>query len=170
MGILRGKTPEMVRKEVWPHFLAYNLIRTVMAQAARQYDLEPRQISFKGTVQTLAAFMPQALTAPVEALPDLANAILAAIATHQVADRPDRFEPRARKRRYDNFMHLQHPRHLAKARLLKGICDSLSDIRCHIIFHNPGKQRAGTDAARTFTASAVATIMVETVTLRRLKR
>ncbi|MBF0352146.1 MAG: transposase [SAR324 cluster bacterium] len=36
MGILRCKTPEMVRKEVWVHLLAYNLIRTVMAQAAYQ--------------------------------------------------------------------------------------------------------------------------------------
>src|SRR5207237_3512768 len=37
MSILRGKTPPMVRKELWAHFLAYNLIRTVMAQAARQH-------------------------------------------------------------------------------------------------------------------------------------
>src|SRR5262249_49499225 len=29
MRELRGKTPEMVRKEVWAHALAYNLVRTV---------------------------------------------------------------------------------------------------------------------------------------------
>jgi IS4 transposase len=34
MDVLRCKTPELVRKEVWMHVLAYNLIRTVMAQAA----------------------------------------------------------------------------------------------------------------------------------------
>src|SRR5262249_5339401 len=34
MRELRCKTPELVRKEVWTHILAYNLIRTVMAQAA----------------------------------------------------------------------------------------------------------------------------------------
>ena len=33
MDVLRCKTPELVRKEVWTHILAYNLIRTVMAQA-----------------------------------------------------------------------------------------------------------------------------------------
>ena len=27
MGELRGKTPDMVRKEVWAHVLAYNLKR-----------------------------------------------------------------------------------------------------------------------------------------------
>jgi hypothetical protein len=30
MDVLRGKTPEMVRKEIWAHLLAYNLLRTVM--------------------------------------------------------------------------------------------------------------------------------------------
>ena len=34
MDVLRCKTPELVRKEIWAHVLAYNLIRTVMAQAA----------------------------------------------------------------------------------------------------------------------------------------
>jgi hypothetical protein len=123
MGILRGKAPAMVRKELWAHLLAYNLIRTVMAQAARQHHLRPRQISFKGAVQTLLAFAPQVLAAAPAALPALARRVLAALAAHRVADRPDRCEPRARKRRYDNFMHLLRPRAEAKALLLKGIWD-----------------------------------------------
>ena len=36
MDVLRCKTPELVRKEIWTHILAYNLIRTIMAQAADQ--------------------------------------------------------------------------------------------------------------------------------------
>jgi IS4 transposase len=32
MDILRCKTPELVRKEIWTHLLAYNLIRTIIAQ------------------------------------------------------------------------------------------------------------------------------------------
>lgn len=122
MSILRGKSPEMVRKELWAHFLAYNLIRTVIAQAARKHDLQPREISFKGALQTLVAFAPHVLVARPDDLPGLAERILAAIAQHRVADRPDRYEPRARKRRYDNFMHLQRPRAEAKARLAKGRC------------------------------------------------
>ena len=58
MDILRCKTPELVRKELWTHILAYNLIRTVMAQAASKHGIEPRSISFKGAVQTLEAFQP----------------------------------------------------------------------------------------------------------------
>jgi len=58
MGELRGKTPEMVRKEVWAHVLGYNRVRAVMAQAAAGHDLPPRSISFTGAMQALEAFRP----------------------------------------------------------------------------------------------------------------
>ena len=58
MDMLRCKTPELVRKEIWTHILAYNLIRTIMAQAATKHSVEPRSISFKGAIQTLEAFQP----------------------------------------------------------------------------------------------------------------
>jgi hypothetical protein len=58
MDVLRCKTPGLIRKELWTHILAYNLIRTVMAQAAINHHMEPRTISFKGTIQTLEAFQP----------------------------------------------------------------------------------------------------------------
>jgi hypothetical protein len=48
MDILRCQTPEMVRKEIWAHLLAYNLLRTVMAVAAAEHGIEPREVSFKG--------------------------------------------------------------------------------------------------------------------------
>ena len=48
MDILRCKTPEMVHKEIWTHLLAYNLLRTVIAVAANEEDIEPRKVSFKG--------------------------------------------------------------------------------------------------------------------------
>ena len=38
MEILRCKTPELVRKEIWAHILAYNLIRTIIAQAATKHS------------------------------------------------------------------------------------------------------------------------------------
>ena len=59
MDILRCKTPEMVEKEIWAHLLAYNLLRTVMAVAASENDVEPREISFKGAKQVLTAFAPK---------------------------------------------------------------------------------------------------------------
>lgn len=53
MEMLRTKSPEMVRKEVAMHFLAYNLIRGIMAEAARVEEIKPRMISFKGSVHTV---------------------------------------------------------------------------------------------------------------------
>lgn len=48
MDVVRCKTPDLVRKEIRTHLLAYNLIRTVMAQAADKHDVPPRTLSFKG--------------------------------------------------------------------------------------------------------------------------
>ena len=59
MDVLRCKTPEMVHKEIWAHLLAYNLLRTVMAVAANENGIEPRQVSFKGAKQAVTAFAPK---------------------------------------------------------------------------------------------------------------
>jgi hypothetical protein len=56
MDVLRGKTPDMVRKEVWAHLLAYNLIRKVMAQAAEVHGKNPRKMSFKLAQQSIESF------------------------------------------------------------------------------------------------------------------
>ena len=49
--VLRCLTPQMVEKELWVHLLAYNLIRLLMAQAALDARVHPRQLSFKHAVQ-----------------------------------------------------------------------------------------------------------------------
>ena len=121
MDILRCKTPELVRKEIWTHVLAYNLIRTIIAQAANQHHIEPRTISFKGAMQTLEAFQPQIATQgdrDVLHRRSLYQALLNAVATHRVADRPDRFEPRQRKRRPKKFEYLMKPRNELKREVL----------------------------------------------------
>jgi hypothetical protein len=114
MDILRGKTPDIVRKEIWMHLLAYNLIRTVMAQAALAHDINPRTISFKAALQTLEAFRPGLLEASRDALRSLIEEVIHAIVTHRVGQRPNRYEPRARKRRPKQYPLLQHRRTAAR--------------------------------------------------------
>jgi hypothetical protein len=114
MDILRCKTPDMVHKEIWTHLLAYNLLRTVMAVAANENDIEPRQVSFKGAKQALTAFAPKIEAARAEARPPLIDAMLTTIAYHRVGNRPGRWEPRARKRRPKPAARLTQPRHIAK--------------------------------------------------------
>jgi len=124
MSELRCKTPELVRKEIWTHLLAYNLVRTIMAQAAARHDVVPRSISFKGSLQTLEAFQP---LIELRADRDVAYRIrlyqhlLDAIAMHRVADRPDRYEPRLKKHRRNNYDYLTKPRGEIKRKMAKGL-------------------------------------------------
>ena len=114
MDVLRGKTPEMVRKEVWALLLAYNLIRAVMARAALDLGCPPRWLSFKGALQAVRAFAERLLTATAAGLAELHTWLLIVIGSHQVADRPDRAEPRARKRRPKDYPHLHCSRDEAR--------------------------------------------------------
>jgi hypothetical protein len=124
MDVLRCKTPELVRKELWTHVLAYNLIRTIVAQAATKHGIDPRTISFKGAVQTLEAFQP-VIALQGEHNPAfrrvLYEHLLDAIAIHRVADRPDRYEPRRRKRRPKPYDRLMKPRWKAKRDMWNGV-------------------------------------------------
>lgn len=126
MDVLRCKTPELVRKEFWTHILAYNLIRTIAAQAAVKHGIEPRTISFKGTVQTLEAFQPviALLGGRSTAFRGILYAyLLTAIANHRVADRPDRYEPRLRKRRPKHYGFLRKPRPDTKRDMRNGLLE-----------------------------------------------
>jgi hypothetical protein len=122
MDVLRCKTPELVRKEIWTHVLAYNLIRTVMAQAATIEGVEPRSISFKATLQVLEAFRPliaYRAHCGADYQEELYEQLLGAIAVHRVADRPDRFEPRMTKKGPRGYESLKRPRREIKLRMLK---------------------------------------------------
>jgi len=123
MGELRCKTPELVRKEVWAHILAYNLIRTVMAQAAARHDISPRSISFTGAMQTLEAFQPLLELGATDDAGRLRlyRDLLDAIASHRVGERPDRYEPRLKKRRRNYYDWLTEPRAKIKRKMAKGV-------------------------------------------------
>jgi hypothetical protein len=122
MDVLRCKTPELVRKEIWTHVIAYNLIRTIMAQSCRRAGIQPRQISFKATVQTLEAFQPLIAVRSCRGLSyrvQMYEQIIDAIAVHQVGNRPGRIEPRLRKRRFKKYDYMMKPRNETKLEILK---------------------------------------------------
>lgn len=112
MDVLRCRTPDMVRKEVWAHLLAYNLIRTAMAQVAVSAGRTPRALSVAGTVQALAAL------AAVLGTADGYAAFVRVVLAYRVGNRPDRVEPRARKRRPKPYPPLAVPRAHARRRLI----------------------------------------------------
>jgi hypothetical protein len=120
MELLLTKSPEMVRKEVATHLLASNLIRGIMAEAARAAEVKPRRLSFKGSLHTVRAFeeVPRYDPARIEA--DLPR-LLSLIGKKRVGDRPDRSEPRAVKRRPKPHPLLRMPRAKAKRLIKRGI-------------------------------------------------
>src|SRR5262249_59994287 len=56
MDVLRCQSPEIVVKEIGMHLLAYNLIRGVIAEAAKAHGRGPRRGSFTGAWQPMKAF------------------------------------------------------------------------------------------------------------------
>lgn len=125
MDVLRCETPAMVEKEIWMHVLAYNLIRGLMVRAAEAHGKEPRSLSFKGALQALGAFREGLQWARGRRRRRLWEAMLRAIASYEVGDRPGRVEPRAIKRRPKKQKLLTEPRGQARERLLnKKTCKS----------------------------------------------
>jgi hypothetical protein len=122
MDILRGQTPEMVRKEIWAHLLAYNLIRGQMAAAAREAHVYPVQLSFKGAVQAVTEFAGWLWTASADQLAAVCQRLREVIASYQLEERPNRSEPRQRKRRPKAYPFLKEPRRKKGTRLAERTC------------------------------------------------
>jgi DDE family transposase len=115
MDVLRCKTPEMVRKEIWCHMLAYNLLRGTMVESAKRNDVLPRQLSVKGAMQAIESFTPAMMA--IERSEELYAAMLTTVSAHRVGNRPGRQEPRFKKRRPAWGEYMTIPRHLSRRRL-----------------------------------------------------
>lgn len=111
MDLLRTRTPDMVYRELWAYMLAYNLIRTLMWDAADRKRLQPLRLSFKGTIQEMRALWPHSSARAGKDMTAFYEALLRAITYHKVPLRPGRTEPRLRKRRPKNYSLLGAPRH-----------------------------------------------------------
>src|SRR4051794_26507121 len=116
MGVLRGKTPAMVRQGIWGPFLGYKLIRGAMANAANIHGMLPRELSLQGARQTVAGFRAELSQADGELTVVLRTVALRAIASHRVGDRPDRVEPRVVKRRPKAYPRMHESRQNFKKR------------------------------------------------------
>jgi len=111
MDVLSCQTPRMNEKEVWVHLLAYNLTRLLMAQAAVSADVNPRQLSFKHTVQMWMEWIARGLSTE----PKRHNsALFRLIAQIRVGNRPGRIEPRMKKRRPKSYPWLKVSRAQAR--------------------------------------------------------
>ena len=114
MEMLSAKTPEMARKELWVHLLAYNLLRSVMEQAARQVHYERHRLSLQGTRQHFLQMIPLLATTHKAARQRLYSHLIEDIANDKLPVRPNRHEPRVVKRRPKSFPRMKQPRSVLK--------------------------------------------------------
>jgi hypothetical protein len=120
MSELSCLTPEMLRAEIWAHWLSYNLARLVAAQAALSRGWQPRQVSFTAVRANLESFSQALSSSGGEKWAKTVRQLWRAITAHQVADRPERSEPREKKRRAKNkYQPLRQPRQQRRAELLR---------------------------------------------------
>ena len=121
LEVLRCKTPEMVRQELWTGLLVYNLIRQSILQSAHESDRQPDQLSFTATMQMLANSWLLAAVV-VDENGDAADPLIRLRVihggSHRVGNRPNRVEPRAVKRRPKPHPLLTKPRAQAQADLV----------------------------------------------------
>jgi len=103
MDVLRCKSEDGVRKELAMFCLVYNLVRAVMLEASRRQEVPVGRISFADALKWMRH------ARPGQAMPELIV----------VPYRPDRVEPRCKKRRPKEYDLMSKPRKLLKDRLKK---------------------------------------------------
>lgn len=113
MDYLSCLTPEMVHKEIQMHFIAYNLLRALMVEAALTTDVPLDRLSFKGTLDAARQYSLALGKMPIShrrRRRTLYAEMLATIAGAPVPDRPNRREPRCQKRRPKPYPFMTRPR------------------------------------------------------------
>jgi hypothetical protein len=102
MDVLHCQTEEGVMKELTAFAIVYDLVRLVMLEAGRRQGVPPGRISFVDALRWLSSSpagtpLPRFVVNP---------------------ERPDRVEPRSKKRRDKKFPYMKQPRQLLRQRLL----------------------------------------------------
>jgi len=103
MDVLRCKSEQGVRKELAVFTLVYNLVRAVMLEASRRQQVPVSRISFADAYKWLRHARPGERLPPLIVNPR----------------RPDRIEPRCRKRRPKQYDLMNQPRSVLRKRLKK---------------------------------------------------
>jgi hypothetical protein len=118
LEMFRCKTPTGCRKELWVGLLLYNLIRTVMLDAALRYKICMSRLSFKSALNGVTESI-------IGKLVNLSPVIAYEIVIRNIADalnpyRPNRVEPRKLKRRPKNYGLLTRPRQIERELIIIG--------------------------------------------------
>jgi hypothetical protein len=130
LEMLRSRSPQLARQELYTRLIAHNLVRCIMAQAAKAQDVPLVRISFKGALSAMDHFASALAQASTDVqYQSLWNLLLTLLATDLVPERPGRREPRAIKRRKNKYPRLCGPRHQFRDQPKRNVRRTLSRLR-----------------------------------------
>jgi hypothetical protein len=115
---MRCKTPEMIHREFLMMFIGYNAVRYLQQQAALRENLPLETISFKSSLQVVRIWTSR-FRNPKEPASWLRQSMLSQIAGVQVPYRPNRSEPRVKKRRPKKVRLMMETRAKLRSKLLR---------------------------------------------------
>jgi hypothetical protein len=112
MDQLSCKTPRNLEREIRMHFLAHNLVRRLMLEAARRHHVRLERVSFAGSLAAARRYGEALWQTPSQRRRRaLLEELFHVLAVDLVPDRPGRREPRAVKRRPKPYPRLMCHRH-----------------------------------------------------------
>ena len=119
MDFIPVKSPRMARKMIKVHLIAYNLIRKTMLEASRKTDTPSNRISFKGSLDAILRFAAQMQNLALRKTQGLLQRLFEVIGLETVGLRPNRIEPRVRKRRPKPFDLMTRPRSVMRDQIIE---------------------------------------------------
>jgi hypothetical protein len=107
--LLRSKTPARVEQEILALFIAYNLVRTLMAESAQAGGLAPRRLSFSACLERTKDALWQMMALPSLELLARYEQLCRALRRRPVVSRPGRSHPRAVKTKMSKYPVRRRP-------------------------------------------------------------
>jgi len=105
--ILRSKSEAGIYKELHSRIIAFNLVHWLILKAAKRHQKNPDRISVSATIRLTACYSLKMSAASLRRLPSLYEDLLEKIADSKVPYRPDRLEPRLKKRDQKHYSILK---------------------------------------------------------------
>lgn len=121
---LRSETPAGVVQEVFALALGHYVTRALMAEAARQQDLDPDRLSFLGCLHILRCRLPECNSRASQSLTQWYQALLWELARERTEPRRNRINPRVVKQKMSKFKK-KGPHHRPVPSLQKTFAESV---------------------------------------------
>ena len=118
MESVRAKSPAMALKVITMHIIAYNLTREMILRSAKSTGRTIERVSFKGAMDSILRFASEMHNCSAQAIKQLLEKLYHSISLDIVPDRPNRIEPRVRKRRPKPFPLMTKSRLVLKAEII----------------------------------------------------